>query len=185
MGEGGHTLFDTAIGVCGIAWEGDVVVAVQLPEADLARTRSRMLKGLPPLPEVRQPPAPVQAAIEGVQALLNGEARDLLEVPLDMARVSPFQREVYALARAIPPGRTRTYGDLATALGDVGLSRAVGQAMGHNPFAPIVPCHRVLAAGGRSGGFSGGSGVPTKLRMLQIERAQIGDSPGLFDGDGT
>lgn len=185
MGESGHTLFSTAIGACGIAWEGDVVVAVQLPEADPTRTRARMLKSLPPLPEVKQPPPLVQAAIEGVQALLNGEVRDLLEVPLDMARVSPFQRKVYALARAIPPGRTRTYGDLAEALGDVGLARAVGQAMGHNPFAPIVPCHRVLAAGGRSGGFSGGSGVPTKLRMLQIERAQIGDSPGLFDGDGA
>lgn len=182
MGEAGHTLFDTAIGVCGIAWEGEVVVAVQLPEADAARTRARMLKGLSPSPGVGRPPARIQTAIEGVQALLNGEPRDLLEVPLDMARVSPFQREVYALARAIPPGRTRTYGDLATALGDVGLSRAVGQAMGHNPFAPIVPCHRVLAAGGRSGGFSGGSGVPTKLRMLQIERARIGDAPGLFDG---
>lgn len=182
MSEAGHALFPTPIGVCGIAWEGNVIVAVQLPEAEAARTRARLLKGLPPLPEA-QPPAAVQAAIEGIQALLNGEPRDLLEVPLDMARLTPFQRELYALARAIPPGRTRTYGDLAIALGDAGLARAVGQAMGHNPFAPVVPCHRVLAAGGRSGGFSGGNGVPTKLRMLQIECARIGDEPGLFDGE--
>lgn len=181
VGEGGHTLFDTAIGVCGIAWQGGVVVGVQLPETEPERTRARLLKSLPPLPENLQPPAAVQAAIDGIQALLNGQPRDLLEVPLDMQRVTPFQRELYALARAIPPGRTRTYGDLAEAMGDAGLARAVGQAMGHNPFAPVVPCHRVLAAGGRSGGFSGGSGVPTKLRMLQIEHAQIGDVPGLFD----
>lgn len=182
MGEGGHTLFDTAIGAIGIAWGPGGVVAVQLPEADAARTRARLLKGLPPLPEVDHPPAPVQAAIEGVQALLAGRSRsDLREVALDMSGLTPFQRDVYALARAIPPGETRTYGELAEALGDAGLARAVGQAMGHNPFAPIVPCHRVLAAGGRSGGFSGGSGVPTKLRMLQIERARIGNEPGLFD----
>lgn len=186
MGKGGHALFDTAIGVCGIAWGPGGVVAVQLPEADAPRTRARLLKGLPPLPEVERPPAPVQAAIEGVQALLEGRSRsDLREIELDMTHLTPFQREVYALARSIPPGQTRTYGEMAEALGDVGLARAVGQAMGHNPFAPIVPCHRVLAAGNRSGGFSAGGGVATKLRMLQIECAQIGGEPGLFDGDGT
>lgn len=185
MAEGGHTLFDTTIGVCGIAWGPEGVVAVQLPEADAARTRARLLIGLPPLTEVVRPPAPVQAAIEGIQALLKGEARDLLEVPLDMTRLTPFQREVYAMARAIPPGQTRTYGEMARALGDAGLARAVGQALGHNPFAPVVPCHRVLAAGARSGGFSARGGVATKLRMLQIEGAQIGGEPGLFDGDGA
>ncbi|OGB17713.1 MAG: cysteine methyltransferase [Burkholderiales bacterium RIFCSPLOWO2_12_67_14] len=185
MAEGGHTLFDTTIGVCGIAWGPEGVVAVQLPEADAARTRARLLIGLPPLTEVAQPPAPVQAAIEGIQALLKGEARDLLEVPLDMTRLTPFQREVYAMTRAIPPGQTRTYGEMAQALGDAGLARAVGQALGHNPFAPVVPCHRVLAAGARSGGFSARGGVATKLRMLQIEGAQIGGEPGLFDGDGA
>jgi methylated-DNA-[protein]-cysteine S-methyltransferase len=133
---------------------------------------------------VAQPPATVQAAIEGIQALLMGEARDLCEVPLDMTRLTPFQREVYAMARAIPPGQTRTYGEMAQALGDAGLARAVGQALGHNPFAPVVPCHRVLAAGSRSGGFSARGGVATKLRMLQIEGAQIGGEPRLFDGDG-
>jgi methylated-DNA-[protein]-cysteine S-methyltransferase len=186
MGEGGHTLghalFSTAIGPCGIAWANGTVIAVQLPEADPERTRARLLKDLPPSAESASPPAAVQAAVEGIQALLNGEPRDLLEVPLDMSRVTPFQRDVYAVARAIAPGQTLTYGEVAQALGDPSLARAVGQALGHNPFAPIVPCHRVLAAGGRSGGFSGGSGVSTKLRMLQIERARIGREPGLFDG---
>jgi methylated-DNA-[protein]-cysteine S-methyltransferase len=181
MGEGGHALFDTAIGVCGIAWGPGGVVAVQLPEADAGRTRTRLLKGLPESPEEALPPAQVQAAIKGIQALLNGETRDLREIALDMDRLTPFQRDVYAIARAIPPGQTLTYGDVAKALGDPGLARAVGQALGHNPFAPIVPCHRVLAAGARSGGFSAGGGVATKLRMLQIERARFGDAPGLFD----
>lgn len=181
MGEGGHTLFPTAIGTCGIAWGPGGVVAVQLPEADAPRTRARLLKGLPPLPSVDPPPAAVQAAITGVQDLLKGMARDLMEIGLDMARLTPFQRQVYAIARAIPPGQTRTYGEIARELGDVGLSRAVGQAMGHNPFAPIVPCHRVLAAGNRPGGFSAGGGAVTKLRMLAIEGAL---EPDLFDGAG-
>jgi methylated-DNA-[protein]-cysteine S-methyltransferase len=181
MEEGGHALFDTAIGVCGIAWGPAGVIAVQLPEADALRTRERLLKGLPSMPEVADPPAEVQAGIDGVQALLKGEARDLCEVALDMSRLTPFQRDVYALARAIPPGQTRTYGELARDLGDLGLSRAVGQALGHNPFAPIVPCHRVLAAGNRPGGFSAGGGAATKLRMLAIEGARPSGTAPLFD----
>lgn len=181
MEEGGYALFDTAIGVCGIAWGAGGVVAVQLPEADAARTRARLLKGLPLRPEGAQPPPAVQAAMQGVQALMNGEARDLREVELDTSRLTPFQGEVYALARAIPPGQTRTYGEIARELGDVGLSRAVGQALGHNPFAPIVPCHRVLAAGNKPGGFSAGGGAITKLRMLAIEGAQSSGTASLFD----
>ncbi len=179
--EGGHALFDTAIGVCGIAWGAAGVVAVQLPEVDAGHTRARLLKGLSPLPEEEPPPAAVQAAIDGVQSLLNGEARDLREVVLDMGRLTPFQRNVYAIARAIPPGQTRTYGEIARELGDVGLSRAVGRALGHNPFAPIVPCHRVLAAGNQPGGFSAGGGAVTKLRMLAIEGARPSGTASLFD----
>ncbi|PKO67367.1 MAG: cysteine methyltransferase [Betaproteobacteria bacterium HGW-Betaproteobacteria-16] len=178
MDEGGHALFNTAIGVCGLAWGPNGLLAVQLPEADPQRTRERLLKGLPPLPE-REPPAPVQAAIEGVQAVLEGRSRsDLREIALDMTRLTPFQREVYAFVRAVPPGQTRTYGEVALALGDPGLARAVGQAMGHNPFAPVVPCHRVLAAGNKPGGFSASGGARTKLRMLMIEGAL---DRGLFD----
>ncbi len=86
----------------------------------------------------------------------------------------------WPLARTIPPGTTLTYGEIAARLGNPGHARAVGQALGSNPFAPVVPCHRVLAAGGRSGGFSANGGVATKLRMLQIERASF-NGPGLFD----
>ena len=176
----GHALFDTALGTCGVAWGPGGIVAVQLPEQDAAATRTRLLRGLPLCHGSGEPPRYVRSAITGIQALLAGEPRDLREVPLDMSRISPFHQQVYAIARAIPPGSTRTYGELAQQLGGLGLARAVGQALGMNPFAPVVPCHRVLAAGDRPGGFSAGGGAATKLRMLQIEGACPGGTLPLF-----
>lgn len=176
----GHVLFETALGPCGVAWGPGGIVAVQLPERDAASTRARLLRGLPLCHGAGDPPPHVRSAITGIQALLAGEPRDLREVPLDMSRISPFHQQVYAIARAIPPGRTRTYGELAQQLGGLGLARAVGQALGMNPFAPVVPCHRVLAAGDRPGGFSAEGGAATKLRMLQIEGACPGGTLPLF-----
>jgi methylated-DNA-[protein]-cysteine S-methyltransferase len=178
----GHTLFDTALGTCGIAWGPAGITAVQLPEQDPEATRARLLKHAGPSDAVIKPPDAIRAAIAGIQSLLNGEPCQLLELELDMARLSDFQRRAYAIARAIPPGQTRTYGEVAAELGDPGLARAVGQAMGHNPFAPVVPCHRVLAAGHRPGGFSASGGALTKLRMLANEGAVPGGTPDLFDG---
>ena len=91
-----------------------------------------------------------------------------------------FNARVYAIARNIPPGATMTYGEIAERLGDKSLSREVGQAMGENPSPIIMPCHRVLAAGGKTGGFSAPGGVVTKLRLLTIEGAQPG-GPTLFE----
>jgi methylated-DNA-[protein]-cysteine S-methyltransferase len=174
------TLFDTALGRCGIAWNDEGVLALQLPEASDRATQARMLRSLGEA-QSAVPSADVQAAIDRVVALTQGRRIDLKEVRLDMREVPPFNRRVYRLARDIPPGQTLTYGAMAERLGDASLARAVGQALGQNPFAVIVPCHRVLAAGGRSGGFSANGGVATKLRLLLIERAQIGSEPGLFD----
>jgi methylated-DNA-[protein]-cysteine S-methyltransferase len=98
-----------------------------------------------------------------------------------MAAVPEFHRRVYELTRAIPPGQVLTYGEVAARLGEPGAARAVGQALGRNPFAPVIPCHRVLAAGGKPGGFSAEGGAVTKLRMLEIEGAPLGGGPGLFD----
>ena len=126
------------------------------------------------------PPAVVQHAIAGIQALLAGVRRNLQEVALDMSCISAFQQRVYAMTRAIAPGHTRTYGDMARELGSPNLARAVGQALGHNPFAPVVPCHRVLAAGGKPGGFSAGEGASTKMHMLAMEGAVQGESLPLF-----
>src|ERR1700704_2529876 len=182
MTEQGYTLFDTAIGRCGIAWGGQGVVAVHLPEAHELKTRARMLKRRPDAREA-SPPPDVQRAIDGIVALLRGEATDFSTVALDLADVEPFERSVYEIARTIAPGATMTYGEIATRLGDRNLARDVGQALGRNPFPLIVPCHRVLAAGGKVGGFSANGGVTTKLRLLTIEGARTTDAPTLFDGD--
>jgi methylated-DNA-[protein]-cysteine S-methyltransferase len=177
---GGFALFDTAIGRCGIAWGEDVLTGVQLPESSDVRTRARLMRGLPELPEAEPPPWVAQA-IRRIRGLLDGIADDLADIPLDMHRVPGFHQRVYEITRAIPPGRTLTYGELARQLGDPGAARAVGQALGHNPFAPVVPCHRVLAARSGAGGFSAEGGVATKLRMLQIENARMSAERGLFD----
>ncbi|WP_437336376.1 methylated-DNA--[protein]-cysteine S-methyltransferase [Sorangium sp. So ce394] len=172
----GFLLFDTAIGRCGIAWGARGVALLQLPEGREEGTRARLLERMPGALEA-PPPPDVQRAIDGIAALLRGEASDLSGVPLDMERVPPFHRRVYEVARTIPPGATLTYGDIAARLGSIGAARAVGQALGRNPFAILVPCHRVLAAGGKVGGFSADGGVTTKLRLLEIERARPAGAP--------
>ena len=171
MSDRGHTLFDTAIGACGVAWGPHGITAIQLPEPTPAETTTRLLRRLGDLPAAAPPPA-VRRWIDAIVALMEGHAVDLGDVPLDMDGVPPFHARAYAVARAIPPGETRTYGEIATALGSPGAARAVGQAMGKNRFPIVVPCHRVLAAGGKAGGFSATGGTTTKLRMLAIERGE-------------
>lgn len=166
----GWSFFDTALGPCALAWGVRGIVAVQLPEATPAATRARLLRASGPLPEAAAPPA-VAAAMAAIAACLAGQAQDMGRVVLDMGSTTPFQQRVYALARGIAPGQTRTYVELAEQLGGRHLARAVGQALGRNPFAPVVPCHRVLAAGGKAGGFSAHGGAQTKLRMLAAEGA--------------
>lgn len=176
----GCCLFDTAIGACGVAWTAGALAAVQLPEPTRQRTLQRLCRGLGEVEEAPPPPF-VQQAIARVQGLLAGARDDLADLPLDLSDEPDFNRRVYAVARAIPPGEVLTYGEVARRIGEPGAARAVGQALGHNPFAPVVPCHRVLAAGGRPGGFSAEGGANTKLRMLEIEKARFGGEPGLFD----
>jgi methylated-DNA-[protein]-cysteine S-methyltransferase len=173
----GHALFDTALGPCGIAWGPGGICGVQLPEADAASTRARLLRYTGPLPEAA-PPEPIRAAMRQIAALLAGEPHDLSNLVLDLSGLTDFQRRVYAITCAIAPGQTRTYGDIATELGNRQLARAVGQALGFNPFAPVIPCHRVLAAGQRPGGFSAHGGAATKLRMLATEGAAPGSTTG-------
>jgi methylated-DNA-[protein]-cysteine S-methyltransferase len=179
----GFAIFPTAVGTCGIAWGPRGIAGAQLPEAedDAAATLARMAVRFP-VGEEALPPPSVQAVIDALVAVLAGTSKDLLlEVPLDDAGVPAFHRRVYDFARRIPPGETRTYGEVAEALGSKGLARAVGQALGRNPFAPLVPCHRVLAADGRPGGFSAPGGALAKLRMLAKEGARpLGTAP-LFD----
>ncbi|MGE0577983.1 MAG: methylated-DNA--[protein]-cysteine S-methyltransferase [Reyranella sp.] len=174
----GFALFETPLGVCGIAWNANGITGLQLPEASAEATRTRLRRRWPGAHE-SEPPADVQRAIDRVLALLGGAAIDLSDVALDLDEVPEFHRKVYAVARTIPPGRTLTYGDIARRLGVPQEAREVGQALGRNPVAIIVPCHRVLAANGRMGGFSANGGVATKRRMLEIEGAL--DSGPLFE----
>ena len=167
-----YTLFDTAIGTCGIAWNERGVVAFQLPERSSSSTRRRLTSRFDDAVE-QTAPEPVQRTIDAVVALLRGERTDLAFVQVDMDGLPEFHQRVYDVARTIAPGATMTYGEIAKRLGDPGAARAVGQALGRNPIPVIVPCHRVLAAGGRHGGFSAPGGAATKLNLLAIEGAQL------------
>ena len=173
-------IFDTAIGSCGIAWGERGIVAVQLPMSSAEKTRQRLHQRYSDITEAI-PPAAVRSAIDAIGELLAGKPNDLADIALDLEGVPEFNRRVYDIARKIPPGKTLTYGDIAKRLGGVELSRDVGQALGHNPCPVVVPCHRVLAAGGKPGGFSANGGVVTKLKMLAIEGAYVNHTPSLFD----
>ncbi len=165
-------LFDTPLGMAAIAWTEQGVCGLNLPDPDAARQRARMRRRFPGATESAPPPE-ISMAIDDLTALLNGEPADLSSVRLDLAGVPDLDRQVYAIARTVPAGETVTYGDIARRLGDVHLARDVGQALGRNPFPMVVPCHRVVAADGRLGGFSAAGGVSTKQRLLTIERANV------------
>lgn len=173
-------LFETPIGGCALVWQADRIVGAQLPEADEETARLRLLRRFPEAREA-SPPGFAQAAIADITALLAGEPRDLSHLPIELSGVSDFNRRVYEVALTIAPGETLTYGAVAARIGEPGAARAVGVALGQNPLPLIVPCHRVLAAGGRTGGFSADGGIETKLRLLTIEKARTSSIPGLFD----
>lgn len=176
----GWALFDTPLAPCAVAWDGaSRVRGMLLPDADAAALRARVARRFPDLAE-QALPEPLVQMTRRLAAALQGAPDTLEDVPLALDGVPVFHQRVYALARQIPPGQTRRYGELAQALGEPGAARAVGQALGRNPFAPLVPCHRVLAAGGGAGGFSAPGGLRTKLRLLQLEGAELGEQPGLF-----
>jgi methylated-DNA-[protein]-cysteine S-methyltransferase len=175
-----YCLFPTEIGSCAIAWGAKGITAVSLPEAHEAALRARFAQRFPEASE-EAPTVAIGQAITRIQALLKGEADDLADIPLDDADLPDFNKRVYDVARRIKPGATRTYGEIAKELGDPLLAQSVGQALGRNPFPIIVPCHRVLAANGKTGGFSATGGVTTKFRMLAIERAKTDNAPSLFD----
>jgi methylated-DNA-[protein]-cysteine S-methyltransferase len=179
MPEYSFAIFDTALGACGIVWTARGIAGVQIHNGSDSATRARLLRRFSGAQEA-VPPAEVQRAIDGIVALLHGEHRDLSDVAIDNEGVPAFNTRVYAIARTIPPGKTMTYGEIAERLGDKLLAREVGTALGQNPCPIIMPCHRVLAASGKAGGFSAPGGVVTKLRLLTIEGAQP-NGPTLFD----
>ena len=176
-----YALFDTVIGFAGIAWNDAGLVACHLPERDAETARRGFLRRFPEAVEA-EPPAVLAPTIAGIQALMRGEKADLSQAPLDLSRTPEFHARVYEIARAIPPGETLTYGEIAVKLGDKLLARDVGAALGKNPWPIVVPCHRVTAAGGKPGGCSARGGVNTKLKLLAIEGAQAAAQADLFAG---
>ena len=175
-----YALFETPIGICGIEWGPRGINGLQLPMGGDEKTRARIRQRRGDIEEVA-PTDEVHRAIDRIVKVLAGERDDLMDIALDLDGVPEFNRGVYDIARTIPPGQTLTYGDIAKRLGGVELSRDVGQALGRNPCPIVVPCHRVLAAGNKPGGFSARGGVETKLKMLAIEGAAVNHTPSLFD----
>ena len=180
MSGRGYTVFDTAIGRCGIAWSDDGVIGVQLPEAREIETRRRLYRLYPDARDMR-PPLNVEIAIEGMVALLRGQASDLSDVTLDMTGIPGFSQRVYEFARTIPRGETRIYDEVAASLRASGAAHSVAQAIAKNPFMLIVPCHRVLDAGSYADKISPHGGAISKRRLLSIEGALSPGSKTLFD----
>ena len=174
----GFALFDTAIGRCGIAWNDRGIARIMLPEASDDATRHRLTRDAPASAEAATPPA-VAAAIALIVSHVRGEPAALETIVLDLDGVPAFHRQVYEAARQIPCGQTVSYGELARALGKPGAARAIGQAMGANPFPIVVPCHRVLAANRATGGFSAHGGVETKAKLLAAEGVRLALQPEL------
>ena len=175
-----YTIFETDIGWAGIAWADKGLVGAYLPESERESARKSFLRRFPDAVEA-EPTADAAHAIAGIRELLSGQANDLTDIAIDTARVPEFNARVYQIARAIPPGETRTYGEIAMQLGDKLLARDVGAALGQNPWPIVVPCHRVTAAGGKLGGFSARGGVNTKVRLLAIEGAKVLQPPPLLN----
>lgn len=179
------TVFDTALGPCALAWNGSGVRFMQLPEASREATVARLLAKVPDAGEAASPrttPSWVKEAVALVKEHLAGRPQDFSRVPLDLGGLPPFTAKVYEALRKIPPGSTISYGELAGVVGSPGASRAIGRAMATNPFPIFVPCQRVLASGGKVGGFSAYGGIATKERLLALEGRVVAKTGSLFDG---
>ena len=175
-------LFATALGTCAIAWNEVGLTGVWLPEDSAESLRRRVARRCDGAREI-EPSGAVADAVEAITRLLAGERIDLSGIALDTAGIDDFDRRVYAVTRTIAPGRVLTYGEVAAQVGADASARAVGQSLGRNAMPIVVPCHRVVAAGGGLGGFSAPGGIETKRRMLAIEDAHPSGPPGLFDAD--
>ncbi|WP_150048732.1 MULTISPECIES: methylated-DNA--[protein]-cysteine S-methyltransferase [Methylomonas] len=172
-----YTLFDTAFGSCAVVWktvqaDSVAVVGFQLPEASPQQTLTHML-GKWPAVEANRLPTAIKNLVKQVKLHLSGQPQTFADIVLEVAGASPFTQRIYAAARAIPAGRTLTYGQLAEAAGKPGAARAVGSAMSKNPIPLLIPCHRVIGSGNKLCGFSAHGGLDTKAKMLALEGVSL------------
>jgi methylated-DNA-[protein]-cysteine S-methyltransferase len=170
-------IFDTKIGQCAIVWSAQGLTHVHLPEESIGALKRHMEGHRVVMTTDGEPPWVAQALNEFRNLLEKGKAC-FDAIPLDMETIPPFHKKVYTEAMRLKPGQVASYGEIASRCGKKGAARAVGQAMAHNPLPLIVPCHRVIAAGGKAGGFSSFGGTKTKFRLLEIE----GYTPGEIKG---
>ncbi|MGJ5176073.1 methylated-DNA--[protein]-cysteine S-methyltransferase [Bradyrhizobium oligotrophicum] len=175
-----YTIFDTALGRCGIVWSDAGITGVQLPEAREIETRRRLFRQFPEAREQR-PCSNVELAIEGISAALRGRDVDFSEVVLDLGGVTPFNQRVYDAIRAIPRGQTRSADQLAAGLHVPGALNSLAQALTKNTFVLIVPCHRVRDIGNGLDKPSPNSGSISKRRLLSLEGARSHAGLTLFD----
>jgi len=153
--------FATPLGTCAMRWTEAGIAGVRLPSAQT--------EAIPNLNEQPDVPVAVRRAIDGIVAVLSGSSTDLGFVALDERGIDALRRSVFAATRAIRPGTTATYGEIARAIGRPDAARDVGAALARNQFPIIVPCHRVLGANGKLTGFSAPGGLETKRRILELE----------------
>jgi methylated-DNA-[protein]-cysteine S-methyltransferase len=173
MSNKGLTFFDTAIGWCGLAWDGHNILGFQLPEATKELTEKKMRSQYPNLVGDTVPSRLIANLCRDVLSHVEGRAQDFTSTRIDISTLTPFSKRVYEFTRAIPAGRTISYGELAKRIGSPNSARAVGRALGANPIPLIVPCHRVIAANGALTGFSAAGGVDLKAHLLEIERMSL------------
>lgn len=172
-----YAVFETAAGFCAIGWSAAGIARFQLPDRDAASAERYLLRRLPAARRDAPPPA-IAAVIAAAQRYFAGETVDFSDVAVDLAGQDDFFRRIYAATRAVGYGKTTTYGSLAKELGaGPEGARDVGQAMAKNPVPLIIPCHRVLAAGGKVGGFSAPGGADSKVKMLALEGVDLSPPP--------
>lgn len=167
-----YQLFETAFGVCGIAWSEHGLSRVQLPERDLAATKNRLQKNGATSWDAEPPPHAARG-ITQLQSYFAGTTTGFIALSLDDSGITEFNQRIYRALRAVPFGQTTTYGALAQSAGSPGAAQAVGTAMSRNPWPVIVPCHRVLAAAQAIGGFSAFGGAVTKRHLLRHEGVDL------------
>jgi methylated-DNA-[protein]-cysteine S-methyltransferase len=172
-----YLIFETAAGFCGIAWNSRGITRFQLPMEGAEAATRNLLRRLPSA-KPGAATADVRAAMAAAQRYFAGAKTDFADLKIDLGEQTAFFEQVYAAARRIGWGHTTTYGALAQELGaGPEAARDVGQAMAKNPVPLIIPCHRVMAAGGRLGGFSAPGGASTKRRMLALEGVALEPPP--------
>ncbi|WP_421916755.1 methylated-DNA--[protein]-cysteine S-methyltransferase [Mesorhizobium sp.] len=172
----GHAVLETVIGFMGIAWSQKGLIRLCLPERTRDQVERRLLRHGGVSPSTGQPEWVVEL-IAAIKAYAAGEDVDFSGVPVDLAGIDDFRLAIYDEARKLGFGETTTYGELARRAGHAGLARETGAALGANPVPLVIPCHRILAAGGKIGGFSAPGGSVTKEKMLAMEGVRVGPPP--------